>query len=626
MKQMFPLCLVVLLILGSKQAAFAQRLTQDEKPAANKEKPQPDLGKYNQAMQARGLRFTENKGQVTDLDGKPRPDVLFTAQNDGVKLFLTASGIHYQFRREFVKQQVADGKMKLPEGKTMQEIEKTEFYRLDLGLKGANPRPVVQTEGMGQDVENFFLAHAPDGIENVRNFSKIIYKEVYPNIDWVVYTKNGGLEYDFVVRPGGKVSDIQLGYDGEQTLALQKNGALQVTTPLGSITENKPFSFQEAGKEVVSRFVVSEDGFGFDVPAYDKNETLTIDPVVEWATTYGGDGFDWPTAVATDASGNVFVSGSTGSTSGISSGGHQNSLVSVYDAFLVKFSADGVRQWATYYGGEDSDYGNSVATDVSGNVFLAGITNSTDGIASGGHQNSIGGESDAFLVKFNAVGVRQWATYYGGNGYEREPLSLDKNLGVATDLSGNVFLAGLTSSTDGIASGGHQNSYGGGEYDAFLVKFNAAGVQQWGTYYGGTERDAGLSVATDASGIVYLAGSTSSPSGIASGGHQNTYAGGGDAFLVKFNTTGLREWGTYYGGLSRDNGWSVTTHISGDVFLAGSTSSSSAIATGGHQNTFAGGFFDAFLVKFNTTGVRQWGTYYGGPSSDGSGSVTTNNS
>ncbi len=562
-----------------------------------------DLKKYNQQFAQRGLRFTENKGQVADLDGKPRPDVLFTAQNDGVKMFLTVQGIHYQFKREFVKQQVADGKMQLPAGKTMQEIEKTEFLRLDLGLKGANPNPKVLTEGMGQDVENFFLAHAPQGIEGVRNFSKIIYKEVYPNIDWVVYTKNGGLEYDFVVRPGGNVYDIQLGYDGEKTIDLEKDGSLKVTTPLGSITEQKPFSFQKNGEEVVSRFVVNADGFGFDVQAYDKNETLTIDPMVEWATYYGGSSNDDARSVATDASGNVFLAGYTQSTTGIASDGQQNIFGGTEDAFLVKFNSTGVRLWATYYGGTSRDFGKSVATDASGNVFLAGETQSANNIASGGHQNAIGGSDDAFLAKFNPAGVRLWATYYGGSG-------ADFGESVATDASGNVFLAGATRSSNNIATGGHLNAFAG-DRDAFLAKFNAAGVRQWGTYYGGSSNDYGYSVATDASDNAFLAGFTSSTNGISSGGHQNTIGGSDDAFLVKFNESGVRQWATYYGGTSNEVGRSVATDASGNVFLAGQTQSSNNIATGGHQNAF-GGISDAFLAKFNAAGVRLWATYYGG--------------
>ncbi|MCB0635928.1 MAG: T9SS type A sorting domain-containing protein [Lewinella sp.] len=194
---------------------------------------------------------------------------------------------------------------------------------------------------------------------------------------------------------------------------------------------------------------------------------------------------------------------------------------------MAKFDANGTRLWATYYGGTVGELGWSVCTDGDGNVFIAGIANSTTNIAFNGHQNSHGGGNDAFLAKFNATGVRQWATYYGG-------IETDWGRSICTDHAGNVYLAGLTSSITNISSDGFQNTYGGSYGDAFLAKFNPNGIRLWGTYYGGTSFDSGYSTSTDANGNVYLAGQTSSTTNIASGGFQNTYVGNRDAFLVKF--------------------------------------------------------------------------------------------
>jgi hypothetical protein len=99
--------------------------------------------------------------------------------------------------------------------------------------------------------------------------------------------------------------------------------------------------------------------------------------------------------------------------------------------------------------------GIGTTTDAFGNVYLAGYTQSTTSIASGGHQNTFGGSTDAFLVKFNTGGVRQWGTYYGGNGF-------DQGFSTVTDGLGNVFLAGRTNSTNDIAWGGYQSAFGGG--------------------------------------------------------------------------------------------------------------------------------------------------------------------
>jgi len=575
-----------------------------------------DLKKVNQQFAQRGLRFTENKGQVTDLNGDLRSDILFTAQNDGVKLFLTATGIHYQFKREFVKQQVAEGKMQLPEGKTMREIEKTEFYRLDLGLKGANTRPEVVTEGMGQDVENFFLAHAPQGIEDVRNFSKITYKEVYPKIDWVVYTKGSGIEYDFVVRPGGKVSDIQLSYDGEQSLALQKDGALQVTTPLGSITENRPYSFQEDGKEVVSRFVVSDVAFGFEVGAYDRNEVLTIDPTVEWATYYGGSGQDEGNDVATDASGNVYLAGNTYSTESLSFGGFQNKdpFIGTINAFLVKFDGNGNRIWATYYGG-DYTTANSIITDDAGNIYMTGVTSGSMPVSNQSNQVYFNqdpfGSFDAYLVKFDADGKRRLSGYIGGS-------DMDQGTSLALGNDQSIYVAGETFSSGAFGVNGYKNEYSAGYLvpDLFLVKLNVqTGITQWSTYYGTAAQETSAMVATDQNGSVILLGNYTATNNLPpllpiSGGYQTQFGGGGtEAFVVKFSSSGQHVWSTYVGGDGSDYGFGLTTDIDRNIIVGGTTASSNNIASPGFDG-YNGS--SSFIVKINEDGNKVWGRYYAG--------------
>ncbi|MCC6690648.1 MAG: hypothetical protein IT235_03870, partial [Bacteroidia bacterium] len=288
-----------------------------------------------------------------------------------------------------------------------------------------------------------------------------------------------------------------------------------------------------------------------------------------------------------------------------------------YDAFLVQFNAPtGARNWGTYYGGTAVDYGYSTACDNTGNVYLAGTTMSSSTIATppgpNTHQTVLGGYSDAFLVQFkSATGTRNWGTYYGGTNYEYGSNAICDNLG-------NVYLSGSTSSTNAIATTGVQQQTLGGIFDAFLVKFNSAGVRNWGTYYGGSSNDNGYDVACDNAGGVYLVGETISSNAIASPLGPNTHQpaiGGGnkDAFLVKFNTTtGARNWGTYYGGQQDDVGYGVACDNLGNVYLAGITKSSNAIASAaGYQNVYGGGGGDCFLVQFKTSGTRQWGTYFG---------------
>ena len=342
--------------------------------------------------------------------------------------------------------------------------------------------------------------------------------------------------------------------------------------------------------------------------------------VRQWATYYGGEGNDMGMSCAIDALGNVYMIGSTSSTSGIATAGAHETTAN--DGFLVKFNSNGVRQWGTYF----ESAGNSCSIDVSDNIYISGTTQSTMGIATiGAHQTVMSGSGDAFLLKFNSNGVKQWGTYFGG------PL-VEDGLSCATDHLGNVFLAGMTRSTSGIATAGaHDTIYGGGlsSTDAFLIKFNSSGVIQWGTYYGGAGVEIGYSCATDASGNVYLAGDSQQnglpdTSGMTTtGAHQSAYSGGySDAFLAKFDPNGLRQWGTFYGGSALDVGFSCVIDSSGNIYMSGETQSSSGIATAGaHQTTVN----ESFLVSFNSNGVRQSGTYFGGTTnvctSDASGNV-----
>jgi hypothetical protein len=367
--------------------------------------------------------------------------------------------------------------------------------------------------------------------------------------------------------------------------------------------------------------------------------------VRQWATYFGGSDDDWAFSVATDPQGNVYVVGGTSSTNFpvYDPGGgvyYQGSLAGSYDAFILKFNSIGVRQWATYYGGNDYDHANSVVIDPQGNVYVLGYTLSTNFPVynpSGGayYQGSNAGYSDAFILKFNSSGVRLWATYYGGN-YN------DNAYSVTVDFQGNVYVVGYTNSSDFpvYSPGGdayYQGTIGSSDsFDVFILKFNSSGVRLWATYYGGSSSDYAFSVATDPQGNYYVVGytrSTDFPVHDPGGGayYQGTIGGGSsnyyDAFILKFNSSGVRLWATYYGGNDLDEAYSVTTDSQGNVYVVGYTGSTNFPVhdPGGgayYQGSRAGGY-DAFILKFNSSGVMQCATYYGGSDGDWANSIAT---
>lgn len=345
-----------------------------------------------------------------------------------------------------------------------------------------------------------------------------------------------------------------------------------------------------------------------------------------WGTYYGGTRRDELHAIAVSGEDAVYAAGwsqsdgagviSTTSAHQVNRGSTSTSS-SGRDGMLVKFNGAGVRQWATYYGGNQEDQVLAIATDAAGNVYIAGKTLSGGGIATTGSHKSSTFSADAFLVKFNANGVRQWGTYYGSQFQPEEGSAL------AIDATGNVYLAGMaTGSSEGVATPGAHQTTIGAQTDAFLVKFNADGVRQWGTFYGGGGNDFATGLSTDPQGNVILCGYTNSSTNIATAGSHQPAQGSAsdDGFIVKFNTNGQRLWGTYYGGTGVDFAYSIKADAQSNLYVAGTTQSNSGIATAGSHQSAKGGTTldaDAFLLKLDANGSRLWATYYGAAGSDG---------
>ena len=158
-----------------------------------------------------------------------------------------------------------------------------------------------------------------------------------------------------------------------------------------------------------------------------------------WATYFGS----LVAGVATDKSGNVYITGGIGIGPGIATvGAYQTFFGGGDDAFLAKFNSKGNLIWATYFGGDSDDYGYNVITDDSGNIYIAGTTFSDTGIATtGAYQVSKTGRQDAFIAKFSPSGSRLWATYYGGN---KGITFDDTRVSLAVGDSGNIYLSGST--------------------------------------------------------------------------------------------------------------------------------------------------------------------------------------
>jgi hypothetical protein len=586
--------------------------------------------------------FLENQGQMMDMEGNPVPFVLFKAEAPGVNLWITEKGMTmqtFQIRRESLTgkeiEELESGNGELSEHKKTKKF--IDWERVDLTLKDASiKKENIIKEDATQGHNNYFYPHYPDGIYGVKEYQKVIIQNVYPNIDWVIYRTSKSFKYDFVVHPGGDYKQIELIYHSKSPVQINEQGQLAFTTNYGNLQENKPVSFYE-DKEVITQFVQNyqhiktingdvgyETSIGFKLTRRIKSllTDLVIDPELVWGTYYGGSGNDIFKCMDTDNNDNLFITGYTNSTNfptqdvgnffqGIYGGGNN-------DVIILKFNNMGDLLWATYYGGSLDDHGNYVFIDDFGNVFVTGQTASTDfSLQNSGtyFQSIMGGQKDAFIIKFDTAGNRLWGTYYGGNGIEQ-------GNSIVVNSLGDVFITGWTQSSNfPIYDAGtfYQDTITG-QADAFILKFDNNGNQLWATYYGGSMQDLSNNITIDNADNIFIIGQTYSndfPLQNSGAYFQNTYSGNEDAFILKFDNNGNHLWATYYGGNDTDRGYDITIDNIGNVIVLGQTFSSDfPLQNSGafFQGTIINGnlFSDAFILKFDNLGNRLWATYYGG--------------
>lgn len=573
-----------------------------------------------------GYFFIENIGQITDQHGQPRNDIQYRLAAKGIDIFIGNGQIHYQW----IKKMAADSLTKARElagrlSSSPLNANKcpVSSYRLDVQLLGANFSAKPLMAGILPYYEQYFTNKTQLGKNKAASCTKIIYPNVYANIDWVLYLKNNKLEYDFVLRPGAKVSDIQIEYKGASKIKLNNDGSCTANTPLGSITENAPEVYAASdGKMLASAFTLKGNLLGFKVDG-GYNGGLVIDPVLEWGTYYGGSAeAEEGTATTCDLSGNVFLTGYSWDVTNIATtGAYQQAWAGREDVFIAKFNAAGQRQWGTYYGGAGADVARGIVSDAEGNILLAGQTDSKTAIATAGAFKTLSdGGTDGFLAKFNASGAIVWGSYYGGD-------ANDDARSICAAPDGSVYITGYTMSI-GMATQGSHNALFSGYSDAYLAKFNAAGQRQWASYYGGDNYTFGCAVATDKDGNVFFAGQTQSEQGIATANSaQPTLAGANDGFLAKFSSSGVRQWGTYFGGPGNEypsTGTGVAVDDYGNVYFTGITYSTAGIATTNAHQTVLGGPQDGYLAKIDGAGKLIWATYYGGEQTDQSYGISCN--
>ena len=549
-----------------------------------------------------------------------------------------------------------------------QEDKTIAVHRVDMDF--INSYPVKKLINLQQEelhgLKNYYLQHIPTGTIGIKDYSRVIMADVYENIDVTYYSNANGMKYYINVKPNANPDNIIIQFTGADGITLNQDGSLDVHSAYGSITFNKPIAYQIDGSNNPvhlsnqGNFIqISPLAVKFEVKEFDHSKNLFLqlgqegsheDPVrsdnLKWSTYYGGANFDEFTDNTVDENGDVYFTGSSHGLNFPRLTGNTNvyqSSVSVRRIVCGKHQSGGERVWSTLYGAE-MDIANSIAADIEGNVFVAGVSSynqnqhhfiavNKPGAYNQGPVNPAPNiNSYAFIIKFaQSNGVVDWATLFGENATG----SLYNASSVSCDPSGNVFIAGQgkrVANAPLLASG---SQYFNGENNVskgFIVKFDGSNYAlDWSTLFGNNNTYI-RGIHAYGHGALLVTGETGSTN-ISNfplveehpgGDYMQSYAGGSsDAFVAYFNTGNVLTWSTLFGGNGMDVGNSISLSPNGDIAICGKTGSSAnfplqMISNGYTLNTLHG-TQDGFLTVIDPTltGYElEYSTYWGWDKSD----------
>ena len=342
-----------------------------------------------------------------------------------------------------------------------------------------------------------------------QEFTTIVYKNIYKNIDLEYTVKNGQLKYNFYIYPGGNPASIRVEWNGPVSLK-QTGTGMQITVATSQkpvvLIDNKPTATQD-GKIIDPNFnfqALTTSIYEFNVLHYNNQKLVVIDPtIMVYSTYFGGSSWDYGQSIAVDGNGKIYVTGFTQSNDFPLINAYNNSFGGGSDVFVFKLSSIGSSLiYSTYIGGTGTDKGYGIAVDSSGNAYVTGYTTSSNFPTLNAYQFALAGTTNAFAFKLSSTGNLLYSTYMGGGG-------ADEGYGIAVDSSGNAYVTGTTTSSSFPAIHAYQYTLVGTS-SAFLFEISSTGTVLYSTYMGGSCTDYGQSVAVDNSGNAYVTGYTTS--------------------------------------------------------------------------------------------------------------------
>jgi gliding motility-associated-like protein len=500
-----------------------------------------------------------------------------------------------------------------------------------------------EATGESEFYRNYYLkSDSAQWKSKVKSYQSVRLFDFYEGIDLLIEAKSNELKYSFEVDPGADADLIEIQHLGADEIKFSENHG-KIITPLGVIEEGNLDVWTESSegnyKSVNAKFWSEGNTVKFDLDDYDKSQRLIIDPTLTFSSFVGSTIDSWGFTAAPDNNGNLFAGGIAFGTGYPTSTGAYNSTFNGGEGFfgidvvITKFNATGTAlMYSTYLGGSGNETPNSIVVDTQDELYILGVTSSTDfPVSSGAHQTTFSGGttttqnslqftgSDIFVSRLNANGTALLSsTYYGGSDNDGLNLgTLNYNYGdqfrgeIIVDSGGDVYFASSTESSDIAIVNGFDATLGG-DQDGVAVKMNGNLTNLiWSTYVGGSNDDAAFALQTSSTGEVYVTGGTSSTNFPISSGFSSNYSGGSsDGYILRLDgSNGSNLGGTFIGTSAYDQSYFVQLDITDEVYVFGQSSGNIPISPGIYNNPNSGQFIQKYSNDLST---RSWSTVIGG--------------
>ncbi len=509
---------------------------------------------------------------------------------------------------------------------------------------------------------NYFLGNdsskwAPD----CRNFTRVVYREVWAGIDVEFYESKGHLEFDFVAHPGADPKQIQMVCEGleapiagggrtllsvDSDISVTKgsrtgvsdsllSNELSLMTSLGELRMKIPGAYQTTsngarGNDVAAQFrLETRNVFAIDLPiGYDASQTLRIDPLV-YSTYLGGSGTDEGMVICKTTTGNIVVAGDTQSSDFPVTSGAFDTTLSATDVFVSSInSLDNQLLFSTYLGGNSDDFAVGICADPTGGTIVCGSTGGAGFpvSATAFDRTQPIHDNKCYIMRLNASGSRIiYSFLLGSNNALQEAQS------VISDANGGAYVTGYTEGLNFPCTSDAYSTLPFYSTNVFLTHLNSTGSNLiYSSYFGGNSQTIAYKIDFDDSGRVAIAGMTASTNlPTTSNCYSSQLRGGGNCFLTVFSTDCRSlAYSTYIGGNCTDRIYGLSNDGLGGWFISGITCSSDfRVSPHGYDTTYHGGELgDAFVghMTYTSTESSFLSTYIGGSMTDYSTSAQFN--